>query len=514
MTPSNSLKQSPADAATETTSAPWCRVHERDNVIVALQPLAAGTNVADVVTTSAVTPGHKIATTAIPRGEHVVKYGYSIGIATRDIQPGDFVHSHNLASGLDANLEYDYHPLPTNANAKAATPRTFQGYRRADGRAAIRNEIWIINTVGCVNMTAARIAERSRTMFANRGVEGIYSFPHPFGCSQLGDDLQATQAILGGLIRHPNAAGVLVIGLGCENNQMRMQLERAGVENADRIRFFNAQQVEDEVEYGIEMVGELVDYASQFQRQPIPVSELILAMKCGGSDGFSGISANPLVGRVADLHCSAGGTTILSEVPEMFGAEQLLMQRAKSQAVFEDTVRLINNFKDYYRKYNQPVYENPSPGNKDGGLTTLEEKSLGCVQKAGEAEVVQVLDYGQPATAGLGGVALVNAPGNDGTSCTAMTAAGAHMILFTTGRGTPFGVPAPTMKISTNTDLATRKPAWIDFDGGRWLAPGADPSALANELFDLVVSTAEGQPAKNEVNGYREIAVWKLGVTV
>jgi len=302
--------------------------------------------------------------------------------------------------------------------------------------------------------------------------------------------------------------------VGCENNQIRMQLERAGIENADRIRYFNAQEVEDEVEYGIAMVGELVDYASQFQRQPVPSSELILAMKCGGSDGFSGITGNPLVGRIADKHCGSGGTTILSEVPEMFGAEQLLMQRASSQQVFSETVDLINNFKDYFRQHNQPVYENPSPGNKDGGLTTLEEKSLGCVQKAGSSDVVQVLPYGHPATAGLGGVALVNSPGNDATSCTAMTAAGAHIILFTTGRGTPFGVPAPTVKISTNSNLATRKPAWIDFDAGRLLEVDANPAALTDELFQLLIEIASGKEAHNETNGYREIAVWKMGVTV
>lgn len=499
--------------ATESAGALWLRVHPRDNVIVSLQPLEAGTTVDNVTLNRAVPPGHKIAVVAIPAGAHVIKYGYSIGVATRDIAPGDHVHSHNLQSGLDANLEYQW-TKNTEDRPAPSQPVLFDGYRRTDGRAAIRNEIWIINTVGCVNMTAARIAQRAQALYANSDIDGIYSFPHPFGCSQLGDDLQATQAILGGLIRHPNAAGVLVIGLGCENNQIRMQLERTGIENADRIRYFNAQQVEDEVEYGVQMIGELVEYAAQFKRQPIPSSELILAMKCGGSDGFSGITANPLVGRIADRHCSAGGTSILSEVPEMFGAETLLMSRATNHGVFEDCVNLINNFKNYYRKYDQPVYENPSPGNKDGGLTTLEEKSLGCVQKAGSSDVCQVLDYGKPATAGMGGVALVNAPGNDATSCTAMTAAGAHMILFTTGRGTPFGVPAPTVKISTNSDLAQRKPSWIDFDAGRMLAAGADPEKLTSELFDLLMQIASGKPAHNENNGYREIAVWKLGVTV
>lgn len=502
---------SESNAATA-NRAEWLQVHPEDNVVVAVDRIPQGADVHGVVARQPIPAGHKIAIVEIEAGQHVVKYGFSIGIASRKIAPGDHVHSHNLRSGLDANLEYEWTGSSTNPQIDLPS-RTFQGYRRSDGRAATRNEIWIINTVGCVNMTASQIAERARRQFADRGVDGIHSFPHPFGCSQFGDDLSATQAILGGLIRHSNAAGVLVIGLGCENNQIRMQLERAGVENADRIRYFNAQQVDDEVEHGVALVGELVEYASQFQREPIDSSELVMAMKCGGSDGFSGITANPLVGRIAERHCRSGGTSLLSEVPEMYGAERLLMDRAIDRGVFEDVVLLINNFKDYFRHHGQPVYENPSPGNKDGGITTLEEKSLGCIQKGGNAPVCEVLPYGKTATVGLRGLGLVNAPGNDAVSCTAMTAAGAHLVLFTTGRGTPLGVPAPTVKISTNTALATRKPSWIDFDAGPVIESGADVAAMADALFNQLIDIASGTPTRNEVNGYREIAVWKTGVT-
>ncbi|WP_164101308.1 UxaA family hydrolase [Candidatus Laterigemmans baculatus] len=493
----------------------WLQIHPADNVIVAIDAIPAGVEVNGVTTRQPIPAGHKIALRPIETGEHVFKYGFSIGAATRPISSGDHVHSHNLHSALDTNLEYEWRgPAPAGAAAAKPKVRQFQGFRRSDGRVATRNEIWIITTVGCVNMTAARIAERARMEFAGRGIDGVYSFPHPFGCSQMGDDLASTQALLGALIRHPNAAGVLVIGLGCEHNQIRMQLRQAGLENGERVRFYNAQQVEDEIEHGMALIGELVESASNAQREPIDANELVLGMKCGGSDGFSGITANPLVGRISDRHCAGGGTSLLSEVPEMFGAEQLLMDRAVNRDVFERVVHLINDFKDYFRRHGQTIYENPSPGNKDGGLTTLEDKSLGCVQKGGRAPVAEVLAYGQSATPRLGGLGLVNAPGNDAVSCTAMTAAGAHLILFTTGRGTPFGVPAPTVKISTNSDLANRKPSWIDFDAGPLAAAGADPEALADALFERLLAFASGEPTRNEINGYREIAVWKSGVTL
>ena len=348
-----------------------------------------------------------------------------------------------------------------------------------------------------------------------KGLDGVFAFPHPFGCSQLGDDLMHTQKVLAGLIRHPNAAAVLILGLGCENNQMKLLLEQVGKYDGDRVKYFNAQDVGDEIETGISVVAGLAEYASQYKRETIDARELILGMKCGGSDGLSGITANPLVGRVADRLSSAGGTAILTEVPEMFGAEQVLLDRCDSKDVFDNTIRLVNRFRDYFRRYNQPIDENPSPGNKDGGITTLAEKSLGCVQKGGAAPIVDVLEYGEQAKPGLGGVALLNSPGNDGVSSTAMTVSGAHMLLFTTGRGTPLGLPIPTIKISSNTPLQQRKPSWIDFNAGALIDGGVTPDELADKLFDFCLNVASGtQQTRNEINGNREIAIWKDGVTL
>ena len=523
----------PADVhGTPVPARPSVVLHPRDNVGVCLAAAAAGEVREGVPLTVEVPAGHKFALRDIPAGEPVVKFGHPIGLATRAIAAGEFVHSHNLGTALRENLSYDF-PASRVASARGAsdaagetvpTPNaphpdgmrlaTFQGFRRPDGRAATRNEIWIVTTVACVNGAAERIAQLAAAELpADSPVEGVYTFPHPFGCSQLGDDLASTQAALAGLVNHPNAAAVLVLGLGCENNQLRQQLEAVGPVDPDRVRFFYSQEVPDEIQHGLAVVRELVAYASQFRREPIPASELVLALKCGGSDGYSGITANPLLGRLADRHAARGGTSLLSEVPEMFGAEQVLLSRCDDRQTFNALADTVNRFKDYFRAHGQPVSENPSPGNKAGGITTLEEKSLGCVQKGGGAPVREVLDYGRPATPGLGGLSIVNAPGNDGTSCTAMTVAGAHLLLFTTGRGTPMGFPAPTLKVSTNSGLAARKPSWIDFDAGRLLA-GEDMDALTDDLESLVLATASGQPTRNETNGYREIAVWKTGVTV
>ena len=531
-------------------------LHPDDNVGVALAAAEPGEDREGTAITTEVPAGHKFARRAIAEGEPVLKFGYPIGLATADIPAGAFVHSHNVRTGLKENLTYRFDALvgrplasgPLSPRAESGVqPRspdgvqtapgeddaataaggdysrreqaTFDGFRRPDGRAATRNEIWIVNTVGCVNMVAQRIAERAtRELLDGSTVEGVYTFPHPFGCSQLGDDLANTQELLAGLINHPNAGGVLVLGLGCENNQLRQQLEAAGPIDPDRVKFFYTQSVDDEIEHGLEIIRGLVAHAGAVPRTPIPAGELILGLKCGGSDGYSGITGNPLLGRLADRHAGRGGTSILTEVPEMFGAEEVLLRRCGEEAVFDELSAMVNRFKDYFRRHDQPVSENPSPGNKAGGITTLEEKSLGCVQKGGQAPVKEVRGYGKPVTAGLGGLSLVNAPGNDGTSCTAMVAAGAHVILFTTGRGTPMGFPAPTLKVSTNSGLARRKTSWIDFDAGRLLDLEDDVAspldALCDDLDSLVLATASGQPTRNETNGYREIAIWKTGVTV
>lgn len=492
------------------------QIHPNDNVVVALRSLTAGERVGHLVLRNDIPLGHKIAVRDIKTGEPIIKYGYPIGAAAIDIRQGEHVSEKNIKSTLRGRLESAvFKPQTRSHTCIQQRQYVYEGYVRPNGQVGSRNEIWIINTVGCVNHASTRIAEAAARELVGKGVDGVHAFPHPYGCSQLGDDLNYTQKVLAGLVNHPNAGGVLILGLGCENNQMKLFLEQLGPQNKDRVRYFNAQEVSDEIESGLDAVRTLAEYAQQFKRQPVDARHLIPAMKCGGSDGLSGITANPLVGRVADRFTSAGSTVLLSEVPEMFGAEQVLLDRASSREVFEDTIRLVNDFRGYFERYNQPIDENPSPGNKAGGISTLAEKSLGCVQKGGDAPVKQVLGYGQRAQAGLAGLALVNAPGNDGVSCTAMTVAGAHIILFTTGRGTPMGFPVPTLKISTNTDLATRKPQWIDFDAGRLISEGISADELADQLTQLVLDVASGrQQTRNEQHGYREIAIWKDGVTV
>ncbi len=441
--------------------------------------------------------GHKYALCDINAGEDIIKYGNSIGHATVDIKRGEHVHTHNVKTNLSGNLEYTYAPTVTDYAPKASDA-TFMGYVRENGDVGIRNEIWIVNTVGCVNKVAERLAAAT----------GARAFVHPFGCSQLGDDQDVTQKILKGMVNHPNAAGVLVLGLGCENNNIAVFKEKLGDYNPERVRFLVCQDVEDEFKEGVKIIRELQEYAKKFERTPVPVSKLRIGLKCGGSDGYSGITANPLCGRLCDLHTSIGGSCVLTEVPEMFGAEHLLMQRCISEEVFERTVALINGFKDYFTRHGQVVYENPSPGNKKGGITTLEEKSLGCVQKGGLSPVTDCLDYGDTVT--KPGLSLLNGPGNDIVAVTNLMAAGAHIILFTTGRGTPVGGAVPTVKISTNTPLSERKREWIDFDAGRCLL-GDD---LTKELYNYIIGVAEGAETKNEVHGFREISIFKDGVTL
>ncbi len=443
--------------------------------------------------------GHKYALRDIPQGEDIIKYGYPIGHATVDIKKGDHVHTHNVKTNLSENLEYTYHYKDYGIQPED-TDLTFDGYVRENGEVGIRNEIWIVNTVGCVNKIAQKIAEKT----------GARYFPHPFGCSQLGDDQTVTQKILKGMVNHPNAAGVLVLGLGCENNNIDLFKTVLGEWDDRRVKFLNCQDAEDDVEAGVALVRELQAYADTFKREKVHISKLKIGLKCGGSDGYSGITANPLVGRLADKMASFGGSCVLTEVPEMFGAEHLLMERCESEEIFEKCVKLINNFKDYYASHGQVIYENPSPGNKKGGITTLEEKSLGCVQKGGLSRVVDVLDYGDRLT--RNGLSLLNGPGNDIVAVTNLMAAGVHMILFTTGRGTPLGGAVPTVKIATNNRLANAKKNWIDFDASPFIT--GDPDQLTDDLLRFIVEVASGKETKNEINDYREISIFKDGVTL
>ena len=489
------------------------KINQNDNVAVALRPLNKGEvlQAAETAVTlmEDIPQGHKFALKEIKSGEEVVKYGFRIGFAKEDIQPGQWVHVHNVKTALGDVLTYDYEP-EGHQDVEPTEHTYFEGYRRTDGKAGIRNEIWIIPTVGCVN-SIAKALETAAKKFVGGNVEDVIAFQHPYGCSQMGDDQENTRKVLADMIHHPNAGGVLVLGLGCENSNIPVLMDYIGAYDEQRVKFLQCQDVEDEMEEAMKLIGELAVYAGAFSREKIDASELIIGMKCGGSDGLSGITANPVVGAFSDLLVSKGGTTILTEVPEMFGAETLLMNRCATPELFDKTVDLINNFKNYFTSHNQTIYENPSPGNKKGGISTLEDKSLGCTQKSGSALVKGVLEYGEPVK--VKGLNLLSAPGNDLVAATALAVSGAHMVLFTTGRGTPFASPVPTVKISSNSKLAGHKNNWIDFNAGR-MVEDKTKEELAEELLGYVLEVASGRKVKSEEAGFHDMAIFKQGVTL
>ena len=486
-----------------------------DNVGVALEKLKAGTRIdaADtVVLTEDIPAGHKFALRPIPGGGDVIKYGLPIGHATADVPAGGWVHVHNTKTNLKGEDEYVFKPsAPAAVEANPEVP-AFQGYRRANGKVGIRNEIWLIPTVGCVNNTVERLADMANKRKPD-GVERVVAFPHPFGCSQLGDDHENTRIILADLSLHPNAAGILYVGLGCENNVMSKfrEMVESRADRCSDIAYMVTQDEADEEVAGMALLEGLMARAATAKREPVPVSELCVGLKCGGSDGLSGVTANPLLGAFSDWLVDRGGKIVLSEVPEMFGAEVPLLNRSLDEKVFSEGVHMINDFKRYFTDHGQNIYENPSPGNKDGGITTLEDKSLGCTQKAGNRPVVDVLPYGGVVTER--GVTLLSGPGNDIVAVTALTAAGAHMVLFTTGRGTPLGGPAPVVKVSTNTDLARRKPHWIDFDAGKLVETGS-MSGVLKEFVDVLIRIASGQETCSERREMHDFAIFKNGVTL
>lgn len=501
----------------ERTTAPSVRalqIDDRDSVAVATTPLRRAERIRiggrAIELRQDIPGGHKFATRTIAQGDPIRKYGWVIGRATGNIDQGGWVHTHNLQTMLGGMVTHEYRPLAAEAVPESRPAAGFMGYRRADGRVGTRNEVWVIPTVGCVARSAERVARLAAERHAG-AVDGIHAFTHPLGCSQLGEDLDRTRKVLAALATHPNAGGVLLIGLGCESNDLQRLLARVGNADPARVCTLTAQQCEDETEAGLAAVAGLVAVAGGDRREPCPAAELKLGLKCGGSDGLSGITANPLVGRVADRVTAAGGTAILTEIPEIFGAEHVLLARAASREAFDGILAIVNDFRRYFTDHGQPIHANPSPGNIAGGITTLEEKSLGAVQKGGRAPVTQALRYGEASA--RPGLALLEAPGNDAISSTALVAAGANLLLFTTGRGTPLGFPVPTLKIASNTELARRKPAWIDFDAGRTLQ-GADAAEAGDELLEAVLATASGRRARNELNGERDIALWKGGVTL
>ena len=494
--------------------AKFIKLNPEDNVAVCLEFGQAGDTVVvddqQFVLSNDIPVGHKVALQHIPVDANVIKYGAPIGHAIAEIQVGNHVHTHNLKTNLSGTIAYSFNQK-LNEIRYAKRDLTFNGYRRSNGNAGIRNEIWIVPTVGCVNGQAQQIINRFQKEVNPENVDAIEVFKHNYGCSQLGDDHVNTQKALAQLINHPNAGGVLVLGLGCENNQISHLKKFIGEYDADRIKFLVSQEVEDEVEAGLEILKEIYEHMKNDHREAIPLSELKVGLKCGGSDGFSGITANPLVGVFSDFLIAQGGTTVLTEVPEMFGAETILMARAKDQSTFNKTVSLINDFKDYYTQHNLPVYENPSPGNKDGGISTLEDKSLGCTQKGGTATVMDVLKYAEPIKEN--GLNLLSVPGNDLVAASALGFSGCQLVLFTTGRGTPFGSFVPTMKISTNSALFTKKKNWIDFNAGQ-LLEGKTMDQLLEEFIEYIIEVSSGKKLRHEESGFKEISIFKTGVTL
>ncbi len=492
----------------------FIKINKDDNVAVALKPIAKATTV-DVAGSSVkmledIPQGHKFAIKPIKKGDAVIKYGFRIGYAQADVEVGGWIHTHNLKTALGELLDYTYNP-EGHKDVEPTEEAYFEGYMRENGKVGVRNEVWIIPTVGCVN-SIARAIEATARLNKPEGVDEVVAFTHPYGCSQTTEDQENTRTVLADLINHPNAGAVLVLGLGCENSRIEVLKNYIGEVNPDRVKFLQVQDVEDEQEAAAEIMEELMNYAAAFKREKVSAKELVIGMKCGGSDGLSGITANPTVGLFSDMLVSKGGTTILTEVPEMFGAETILMDRCANRELFDKTVCLINDFKEYFIKNGQEIYENPSPGNKDGGITTLEDKSLGCTQKSGSSLVKGVLAYGERVQ--NKGLNLLSAPGNDLVASTACAAAGAQIVLFTTGRGTPFASPVPTVKIATNSRLAGRKGNWIDFNAGRLVTDDVPMEQLAEELFRLVLDVASGRKVKAEIAGFHDLAIFKQGVTL
>lgn len=493
----------------------YLQINNGDNVVVCLRPINAGEEIKignHAVQALRNTPaGHKILLCDTPKDKPIIKYGYPIGRAKENLKAGEWVNENNIQTNLSGTLEYEYHPAIKPLSIEQED-RSFKGFMRKNGEVGIRNEIWIVPTVGCVNGIAERLARQLEQETQLKGIDAIHAWHHNYGCSQLGDDHENTRKVLRDICLHPNAGAVLVLSLGCENNQPEDFMKMLGNYDRERIQLLVTQRVEgDEVEEGMKILRKLYKTAAQDKREEVPVSKLRIGLKCGGSDGFSGITANPLVGEFSDWLIAQGGTTILTEVPEMFGAETILMNRCQTPDLFQKTVHLINNFKEYFLSHGEPVGENPSPGNKAGGISTLEDKALGCTQKCGHAPVSGVLEYAERLK--TNGLNLLSAPGNDLVASTALAASGCQMVLFTTGRGTPFGTFVPTMKISTNSQLFKSKQNWIDFNAGE-LMEGVDMLTLRNLFIDKVIATANGEKVKNEINGYREIAIFKNGVTL
>jgi len=493
----------------------YIKINNSDNVIIALRDYNKGEIIhsdnISIILKEPVERGHKISMKDIRKDENVIKYGFPIGHALEDISAGQWIHTHNTKTNLKDITYYEYTPK-FSSDIFNSKKRNVQIYRRKNGNIGIRNELWIVPTVGCVNGIAQEIMRRFVAEIKDPQIDGVNVLTHDFGCSQLGEDHLNTRVILQNTVKHPNAGGVLVLGLGCENNQISEFISTLGKYDEDRIKFLISQEVEDEIEEGLKILLELYNKMKDDKRMKSDFSAINIGLECGGSDGLSGITANPMLGLFSDYVISQGGTSVLTEVPEMFGAEGLLMERCKNIEIFEKCVHLINDFKEYFIKHDQEIYENPSPGNKKGGITTLEDKSLGCTQKSGQSKVIDVLKYGEVLEEK--GLNLLSAPGNDLVATTALAASGCHLVLFTTGRGNPYGGYVPTVKISTNTELAEKKPKWIDFNAGRLVTDNTSMEELTEEFIDYIVEVINGKKINNEKNNFKEISIFKSGVTL
>lgn len=493
----------------------FLKINPADSVVVCLRPFKKGESIeidGRTIDIQQDTPaGHKVLIKDAPKGSNIIKYGYPIGHTTEDMTPGQWINENNLKTNLSGSLSYEYSPVNEKLSIQNEN-LTFKGYQRKNGEVGIRNEIWVLPTVGCVNGIAEKLVELLKAETHCEGIDAIHAWHHNYGCSQLSGDHENTRKVLRDIVLHPNAGAVLILSLGCENNQPDQFMELLGDYDQERIKLLVTQKVEgDELEEGMKILRNLYAIARQDKRVDVPISHLRVGLKCGGSDGFSGITANPLVGEFSDWLVAQGGTSILTEVPEMFGAETILMNRCENEQLFEQTVEMINDFKEYFLSHGEPVGENPSPGNKAGGISTLEDKALGCTQKCGRAPVSGVLKYGDRLQ--VNGLNLLSAPGNDLVAATALASSGCQIVLFTTGRGTPFGTFVPTMKISTNSNLYHNKTNWIDFNAGE-LLEGVDMKDVLRNFIQLIVKVASGELVRNEVNGYREISIFKNGVTL
>lgn len=493
----------------------FIKINTSDNVVIALKNYKKGETITldgdSLILLEDVSKGHKIALGNIEKDEDIIKYGMPIGHAVTPVKKGEWIHTHNMKTNLKDLSDYIYNPKFQD-RVLDLEKRSVEVYKRKNGDVGIRNELWIVPTVGCVNGIAQLIKDEFLNEIGDIQIDNINVLTHNYGCSQLGEDHINTRVILQNTVKHPNAGGVLVLGLGCENNQIGEFEKTLGEYDKDRVKFLVTQDIEDEVEAGKNILLKLYEKMLQDKRESASLSEINFGLECGGSDGLSGITANPMLGEFSDYIVAQGGTTVLTEVPEMFGAETLLMKRCKNEEVFKKCISLINDFKEYFIKNDQEIYENPSPGNKAGGITTLEDKSLGCTQKSGVSQVMDVLKYGEVLKEK--GLNLLSAPGNDSVATTALASAKCHMVLFTTGRGNPYGGYVPTVKISTNSELYNKKRRWIDFDAGRLVSEDITMDELLEEFIEYIIEVINGKKVNNELNRFQEIAIFKSGVTL